>query len=254
MKRIDLSVDLGEATTDEERAIEDEIWPLITSVNVACGGHVGDADSMRRSVARAVEYGVQLGAHPSYPDREHFGRRSMAIEPARLRESLAEQLETLRRIARTEGAVLRHVKAHGALYNDAHRNAALATVIADAVVDVDCDLELVASSTSQLAVVCSNRGLTFVAEAFADRRYTASGELVPRGSEGALLLDVDVAAGQALGLAARGEVTTLAGTPLHIAFRTLCLHGDMPNAPARVRRVRDLLTRSVSVSSDGRRD
>lgn len=254
MKRIDLSVDLGEAMTDEGRAVEDEIWPLITSVNVACGGHVGDRDSMLRSAAKAAEYGIQLGGHPSYPDPEHFGRRSMAIEPARLRESLAEQLETLRRIARAQGAELRHVKAHGALYNDAHRDAALATLIADAVVDVDRDLEIVASSTSQLAVVCSHRALTFIAEAFADRRYTPRGELAPRDSEGALLLDVDLAAAQALGLAQAGEVTTSAGTSLRVEFRTLCLHGDMANAPARVRRVRDLLARSVSLSSDGRRD
>src|ERR1700759_3463050 len=137
---IDLSCDLGEPSTDAERETESRIWPLIGSANVACGGHAGDEASMADAARRARELGTKLGPHPSYPDREHFGRRTMAISTAGLRESLASQIASLRDIAMREGVVLRRVKPHGALYNEAHHDHVLASAIIDAMRDVDVTL------------------------------------------------------------------------------------------------------------------
>ncbi len=144
---IDLSADLGEGSPGEE-----EIWPLITSANVACGGHIGDADSMAYAARRARDLSVRLGAHPSYPDRENFGRKPLDMMPLDLRASLTAQIGTLRDIAARHGAPLTHVKPHGALYNQAHHDDALAGVIVDAMRAVDPALALVCSATSQMAV------------------------------------------------------------------------------------------------------
>ncbi|HEX8254552.1 MAG TPA: LamB/YcsF family protein, partial [Thermoanaerobaculia bacterium] len=160
-----LSADLGEGSPGE-----DELWPLIDMANVACGGHVGDAHSMREAARLARQHNVRLGSHPSYPDREHFGRRSLAIAPSALRASLVEQLSALRAFAAIE-----HVKPHGALYNDAHKNRALADVIVDAMRDVDLALAIVAPADSQMATAAREAGLRVIAEAFADRRYEPAG-------------------------------------------------------------------------------
>lgn len=224
---IDLSADLGEGSPGE-----DELWPLITSANVACGGHAGDATSMRNAALRAREHGVRVGAHPSYPDREHFGRRSLDIAPDALRASLVEQLETLRAFAKVE-----HVKPHGALYNDAHRNRALATVIVEAMHDVDPDLALVAPDRSEMAAAARAAGMRVVREAFADRRYEADGSLTPRNVAGSTLT-VDEAVAQAELLARQHAVVARDGSRIAIAFDTVCIHADMEHAVERLRAIR----------------
>ncbi len=227
---IDLSADLGEGSPGE-----DEIWPLIHSANVACGGHVGDEASMRDAVARSAAHGVKLGAHPSYPDREHFGRRSLEIAPQVLRESLIEQISALRALGD-----LRHVKPHGALYNDAHKNRALAEVIVDAMRAVDPEIALVAPDHSEMAAAARDAGTPVIREAFADRRYEPDGALVSRKQPGATLT-IGEAAEQAALLANEGLVIARDGTRFALAFDTLCIHADMEGAVERLRAIRQRL-------------
>jgi len=219
---IDLSADLGEGAPGE-----DEIWPLIDSANVACGGHTGDNASMRDAVERAREHGVRLGAHPSYPDRENFGRVSMSISHDDLRASLVAQLDALRAFA-----PLHHVKPHGALYNDAHRDRALAEAIIDAI----GDLAIVCSDSSQMAAAARARGLRVIREAFADRRYEPDGSLMSRKLAGSLLT-VDEAAQQARLLAGEGAVVARDGSRIAIPFDTICIHADMEHAVKRLRAI-----------------
>jgi UPF0271 protein len=227
---IDLSADLGEGADGE-----DHIWPLIDSANVACGGHIGDEQSMREAVARAREHGVRLGAHPSYPDRENFGRVSLSIAHDALRASLITQLDALRAFA-----PLHHVKPHGALYNDAHRDRALAEVIVDAIgglADAINDLAVVCSDSSQMATVARERGVRVIREAFADRRYEPDGSLMSRKLAGSLLT-VNEAAQQAAMLAAEGAAITRDGSRISIPFDTICIHADMQHAVERLRAIR----------------
>jgi UPF0271 protein len=228
---IDLSADLGEGSPRES-----EIWPLIHSANVACGGHVGDEASMHEAAQLAKRYNVRLGAHPSYPDRENFGRRSMSIAPAALRESLIAQLTSLRDIAGT----LHHVKPHGALYNEAHHDRALAEIIVDALRAVDDDLALVCAATSQMAAAAHAAHIPVIREAFADRRYAPDGSLTPR-SDPTALLNVAESAEQAELLAEDGVVITSEGTTLLVPFDTLCIHADMDHAVERLQAIRTRL-------------
>ena len=224
---IDLSADLGEGSPGE-----DEIWPLINSANVACGGHVGDEASMRDAVRLAREHHVKLGAHPSYPDREHFGRRSLAIAPDALRESLIAQISALR----TFGEV-RHVKPHGALYNDAHKDRALADVIVDAIRAIDPAIALVAPDHSQMAAAARAAATPVIREAFADRRYEPDGALVSRKEPGSTLT-IEEAAAQAALLAREGVVIARDGSRVPLRFDTICIHADMESAVERLRAIR----------------
>lgn len=232
---IDLSADLGEGAPGE-----DEVWPLITSANVACGGHVGDEASMTDAVQRARQLDIRLGAHPSFPDREHFGRRNMEIPPAALQASLVAQISALREIAAAHEVPLRHVKPHGALYNTAHRDRLLASVIVEAMRAIDPTLALVCPDASQLAAAARVAGLAVIREAFADRRYEPDGALVARGTPGALLT-VDEAAAQAALLAREGRVEARDGSRIVIAFDTICVHADMAGAAARLQAIRAIL-------------
>jgi UPF0271 protein len=231
---IDLSADLGESAPDE-----DAIWPLITSANVACGGHIGDAASMQHAAARALALGVKLGAHPSYPDRANFGRVSMSIAPAALRASLISQIESLRAFG-----PLHHVKPHGALYNDAHRDRALAEVVISSLQG----LAVVCPDHSQMAAAARAATVPVIREAFADRRYEPDGSLTPRKIP-ASLLTVEEAAAQAALLVTDGVVIARDGTRIPIAFDTLCIHADMADALPRLRavhaRIRNLSPNSV---------
>jgi len=220
---IDISADLGEGAPGE-----DEIWPLITSANVACGGHVGDDASMAYAAQRARALGVRLGAHPSYPDRENFGRVSMKMPPEELRASLIAQLDALRK-----HATLHHVKPHGMLYNDAHRDRALAEIIIDAI----DEMAIVCPDTSQMAAAARARGNRVIREAFADRRYEPDGSLMSRKLAGSLLT-VDEAAAQAEMLAKEHAVIARDGSRITVDYDTICIHADMENAVERLRAIR----------------
>jgi UPF0271 protein len=229
---IDLSADLGEGSPGEE-----EIWPLISSANVACGGHVGDEASMLHAARRARELGVRLGAHPSYPDRENFGRKPLSMPPLDLQASLIAQIAALRDIAARNGVTLTHVKPHGALYNQAHHDAALAGTIVAAMRSVDETIAIVCGATSQMAIASRVAGSPVIREAFADRRYEPDGSLVARGMPGALLT-VDEAAEQAAMLARERAAVARDGTRVPVGFDTICVHADMDGAVERLRAIR----------------
>jgi UPF0271 protein len=220
---IGLSADMAEGAPGEA-----EIWPLINSANVACGGHYGDEQSMRDAVAHAREHGVRIGAHPSYPDRPNFGRLSMSIPNDELRASLAAQIDALRKLTEVE-----FVKPHGALYNDAHQDRALAEVVVDSI----GMLPIVCSASSQMAHVARERGNGVIREAFADRRYEPDGSLTSRKLPGSLLT-VEEAAEQAALLASEGRVIARDGSRIAIPFDTLCIHADMEQAVERLRAIR----------------
>lgn len=237
---IELSCDLGEASTPEQQAVEDAIWPMIDAANVACGGHAGDESTMTGAVHLADRLRVTLGAHPSYPDRENFGRKSMKIEPDVLRASLVHQIDALRSIARTRGLRLERVKPHGALYNDAFRDRKLGDVIAAAVRHVDPLLAVVGTEGSQMIEAARAAGLPVIREAFADRAYRPDGSLVPR-SEPDALLSVDDAAAQA---------ERLARKEMGIPFDTICIHADMEHSAERLRAIRYRLAPLLRMTSE----
>lgn len=232
---IDLSADLGEGSPRE-----DEVWPLITSANVACGGHVGDEHSMREAARLARKYNVRLGAHPSYPDRDHFGRRSLDIAPDALRASLRAQLDALK-----THADVHHVKPHGALYNDAHKNRALAETIVSV---LDEHTALVAPDHSQMAAAARAAGIRVIREAFADRRYEPDGSLTPRSIAGSTLT-IEEAAAQAKMLVRENAVIARDGSRLALNFDTICVHADAEGAVERLRSIRATLDLPLAINS-----
>ncbi len=234
---IDLNADLGEGGGHDE-----ELIPLVTSVNIACGAHAGDLDTMHRTVALALRHGSAIGAHPGFADREHFGRREISIEPDQAKALIVGQVAALDAVASALGARVGHVKLHGALYNMASRDRVLAAAVVDALVEGMPRLgparTLVALAGSELHALARSRGLRVLGEAFVDRSYRADGTLTPRSDPGALIGDEDAAVWQALRLAAEGRVRAADGTEVAVDAETICLHGDGPHAVAFARRIR----------------
>jgi UPF0271 protein len=236
MTTIDLNADLGEGD-----AYDAELLQVVSSCNIACGGHAGDAASIEATIREALENGVSVGAHPSYPDREGFGRRSGFMSGEPLREALRSQLDDFGRVADELGATTTHVKPHGALYTDAVVNADLADVIASAVAEMPGKPLLVGQAGTELESAARKHGLAFVAEAFVDRAYQSNGQLVPRSEPGAVHGDITSIQSQAVHLARRGEVTAQDGSTVSVRADTLCIHGDTPGAAAAARAVREAL-------------
>ena len=238
--RVDLNADVGEGCGQDSA-----LMPLISSANIACGGHVGDVDSMREAVLLARGHGVAIGAHPSFPDREHFGRREMRLSVQDVRECIVAQVESLANVAAAAGTQLRHVKPHGALYNMAARDEELAEAVATAVRSVDPTLMLFALAGSTLVKVAARVGLRSISEAFADRAYRADGSLLPRDQPGSVLHDDEDVAARAVAMARDGRVVAVDGSRLSIAADTLCVHGDTPGAAALAKRIRAALAAAV---------
>lgn len=228
MRTIDLNADVGELP--ELAPLEEELLGLVSSVNVACGGHAGDAASMERVVRAALARGVAVGAHPSYPDREGFGRRVIPMPPDALSVSVAEQVAALRDVAERCGARLSHVKPHGALYNAAAKDRALARAIATGVARVAPRVVLVGLAGSEMLAAFVEAGFAVAGEAFADRGYEPDGSLTPRGRPGALKTSAEEAAAQALSIARDRLVVASDGSRVPVDARTLCLHSDTPGA------------------------
>ncbi|HET7291114.1 MAG TPA: 5-oxoprolinase subunit PxpA [Vicinamibacteria bacterium] len=224
--RIDLNADVGEGKGDDEALL-----PLVTSASVACGFHAGDPEFMARTVAAAARAGVAVGAHPSFPDREGFGRRPMRRPPEAVFADVLYQIGALQAVCRARGVRLVHVKPHGALYNQAAADPELARAIACAVRAADPGLVLVGLASSRaMREAAEASGLRYAAEAFADRRYEPDGTLVPRGAPTALVAAPADAAAQAVGIATRREVVAADGSTIRLSADTLCLHGDTPGA------------------------
>lgn len=228
--RLDLNADVGESFGAWSLGDDDRLFRLVTSVNIACGVHAGDPTVIRRTVRAAGAHGLALGAHPSYPDRQGFGRRPMHVPLGELEDLVLFQVAALAGVARAEGFALTHVKPHGALYNAAARDAAIADAIARAVRAVDPHLALVGLAGSELLAAGLRAGLRTVAEAFADRGYQQDGTLVPRGLGGSVIHETEAAAERAIRLARKGLVDAVDGTPIRVDADTLCIHGDTPGA------------------------
>ncbi|MCY1217518.1 hypothetical protein D9M68_73350 [compost metagenome] len=233
---IDLNADLGEGCDNDEALLA-----LISSANIACGWHAGDAATMVRTVKWALERGVAIGAHPSYPDRENFGRTEMQRDPEHVYADVLYQIGALDAIVRAKGGELHHVKPHGALYNQAVRDPALARAIVRAVRDFDADLVFFGLAGSQMIDIAKEAGLRVKQEVFADRGYNPDGTLVKRGTPGALHEDEEVALNQTLTMVREKRVRAIDGTWVPIQAETVCLHGDGAHALAFARRIRERL-------------
>jgi UPF0271 protein len=229
-RKIDLNCDMGEIPEVIADGTQESLMRSITSANVACGGHAGDAETMRTTVKQAMRAGVAIGAHPGYPDRENFGRLEMKMAPAEVAESVFEQVAALGKIAESCGAPVVHVKPHGALYNQAVKDRELARAIADGVARWRRDVVLVGLAGSPMLDVFREAGFPVAAEAFADRRYEPDGTLRSRKFADALIRDPEEAAHQALGMVERGVVTASDGTEVKVSAQTICIHGDTPGA------------------------
>lgn len=238
---LDLNCDLGESYGAWRMGADAAVLAHVTSANIACGFHAGDPATMRATVAACIAHGVAVGAHPSLPDLQGFGRREMQITAAEAWELVVYQVGALAAFAHAAGSRLAHVKPHGALYNMAARDAGLADAIATAVRDVDATLVLVGLAGSELPRAGERAGLAVAHEAFADRRYRADGSLAPRACTGAVIDDVDAAVQQALAIALRGTLTCIDGTPLHVHADTVCVHGDRADAAVFALRLREAL-------------
>jgi 5-oxoprolinase (ATP-hydrolysing) subunit A len=221
MRFIDLNADLGEGGMEDEALLG-----LVTSANIACGGHAGDEETMRRSIRWASAAGVAIGAHPGYDDPEYFGRRAMALPLEKVTDLVQRQVVKLVTLAAEHGAAVHHVKPHGALYHQAGRDALLATAVVAGISRISPQFVLYAQPESELDRVARRAGLTVCREGFADRRYRDDGSLMPRGEPGAVIKEVDAAVAQAMELVAAGRV------------ETLCIQGDGVTAVAILKALR----------------
>jgi UPF0271 protein len=237
---IDLNSDMGESYGAYTIGADDEVLRWVTSANVACGWHGGDPSVMRRTIQRAKELGVGVGAHPSYPDLLGFGRRVMQITRQEARDYILYQIGALRAFAEALGVKLQHVKPHGAIYNVAVTDRELSLGIADGVADAGGDLILVGLPGSELLKAGQELGLRVAREAFGDRAYNEDGTLVSRKVAGSLLTDPDAVAERVVGFA-QGKVKAISGKEIRIEADTICLHGDTPGAGNIARRVRERL-------------
>jgi UPF0271 protein len=231
MKRIDLNCDMGEIPAAIADGTQESLMPFLTSVNVACGGHAGDAQMMKATIEQALRAGVAVGAHPGYPDRANFGRVEMRLSPAAIADSVFEQVRTLTEIATGCGATVMHVKPHGALYNQAAKDRALAQAIAGGVARWSRSAVLVGLAGSLMLDVFRVAGFRIAAEAFADRRYEPDGSLRARKFDDALIHDPAEAAQQALQIVQKGTVIAGNATEIAVDAQTICIHGDTPGAP-----------------------
>jgi UPF0271 protein len=243
--KIDLNADLGEGGSSDRALLQ-----LVSSANIACGFHAGDAEMMLQSVRWAKAYGVAIGAHPSFPDRENFGRSAMQLPPETLYAQIIYQVGALKSLAESEGQSLVHVKPHGMLYNQAAADAGLADTIARAVKAVDAGLIVVGLANSESIRAAAHHGLKTREEVFADRGYLSSGALVPRGQPGALIEEEAQAIDQTLMMVQQGRVKSVSGEWVAVKAQTVCVHGDGAHALQFAQRLRaSFANNNIAVTS-----
>jgi UPF0271 protein len=243
-KVIDLNSDVGESFGNYTIGLDEEVVPLISSANIACGFHAGDPSVMRRTVRLALENGVGPGAHPGYPDLMGFGRRNMDVTPDEIRDYVAYQVGALTAFVKAEGGKLQHVKPHGALYTMAVINPAIWQTVAEAIASIDRDLILFVlggSNRDALKAMGKTAGIRIACEFFADRAYNPDGSLVSRRELGAVIKDHEVAAARVLKMVTEGRVVCANGEEIALSGDTVCVHGDNPSALALVARIREML-------------
>jgi len=249
---VDLNCDMGESFGAWSTGADAEVLEHVTSANIACGFHAGDPAVMHRTVAAAVGRGVAVGAHPSLPDLQGFGRRVMGITPNEAYDLVLYQIGALAGFCRALGGRLSHVKAHGALYNMAAKDAVLADAIASATRDFDPSLVLFGLAGGELVRAGRRIGLRVANEVFADRTYQPDGSLTPRNKPHAMIHDLPVALGQVERMMRDGTVLALDGSEVTVEAETICVHGDEPGAAIFARELRALLDRiGVSVRPAG---
>lgn len=249
MLRVDLNCDMGESFGAWQMGSDAELMDYVTSVNIACGFHAGDATTIKKTVELAVNKGVAIGAHPSFPDLQGFGRRNMDLSTDEIFDIVLYQTAALKGIAESLGSRLNHVKPHGALYNQAAKNSAIAAAIARAVRALDPTLVLVGLSGSMSIEESELLGLQTASEAFADRTYQGDGSLTPRSRPSAMIENADAAASQVLSMVRDGSVTALSGERIDIKADTICIHGDSVGAVAFAQRVRsELASNGIDVA------
>ena len=230
MKRIDLNCDVGELPEAIADGTQESLMKWITSANIACGGHAGDAQTMEVTIRQAQKHSLAVGSHPGYPDKKNFGRLEMKMSSREVSDFVFEQVRSLDEIAKRLGAKISHVKPHGALYNQAVHNQKLAAAIAEGVARWNRGLALVGLAGSPMLDVFRAAGFSVAAEAFADRRYEANGTLRSRKFDDALIHDPQEAGKQAVSIATQNSLVAHDGSGIKLRAETLCIHGDTPGA------------------------
>ncbi|MGI5959523.1 MAG: LamB/YcsF family protein [Massiliimalia sp.] len=241
MLKIDLNCDLGESFGNYTIGMDEEVIPFISSANIACGWHASDPVIMGKTVKKAKEFGVAVGAHPGFLDLMGFGRRNMTITPQEAREYVTYQVGALYAFCRREGIPLQHVKPHGALYNMAAKDRELALAICQGLRDFDPNVILLALSGSQMVTAAKEVGIPVAQEVFADRAYEDDGSLVARSKPGAVIHDPDVAIARVIRMVTEGKVTSIHGNDIDLKPDSVCVHGDNREALAFVQKIRQTL-------------
>ena len=244
LKAIDLNSDVGESFGNYKLGLDEDVIPLISSANIACGYHAGDPAVMRQTVALARTHGVGLGAHPGLPDLVGFGRRNMDVTLEEIRDFVTYQIGALQAVAALQGARLQHVKPHGALYNMAVKTPEIWGAVAEVMAKLDERLilfVLAGPDRQELQAIGRRRGIRIAFEFFADRAYNSDGTLVSRKLPGAVIHDNDVVAAKVVKLVKEGKVKTVDGSEIELQAETICVHGDNPKAVALVRQIRETL-------------
>ena len=237
-----MNCDLGESFGAYKLGLDDQVLPYISSANVACGFHASDPVVMDKTVALAKDAGVAVGAHPGYPDLQGFGRRNMTIPPREVKAMVMYQIGALQAFCTAHGLKLQHVKPHGALYNMAGKDEALAMAVCETIQAVDDSLILLGLSGSKMLEAADKIGLRSAREVFADRAYEEDGSLVARTKPGAMITDEDEAVARVIRMIREGKVTAVTGKDIPIRADSVCVHGDSPKALAFVQKIRAALT------------
>ncbi|MCW8998698.1 MAG: 5-oxoprolinase subunit PxpA [Kangiellaceae bacterium] len=249
---IDINCDLGEGKTLADCDQDAHLMPFISSCNIACGGHAGNYQTMRKTIDSAIQNDLNIGAHPGYPDPENFGRVSLDLPVTELIASIDQQIASLDKVANEMGIPLNHIKLHGALYNDVEKDSQLACAFADYFKRQHKEKYIFALAHGQLLREAQSNGLQTIAEGFMDRRYTSQRQLTPRNIPGAVIESSKETVSQALALAQGRKLNSIEGMPILIAAETICLHGDNPKA-ARIAKllVDTLRDNGVNISKSG---
>lgn len=242
---VDINCDLGEGGRSD-----DLLMPLISSANIACGYHAGDEETMRRSIKTAMKNGISIGAHPGYRDRENFGRLNQSLSTDEITDLVTEQIQILKKLVNEQGGILKHVKPHGALYNQAATDMEMSRAIAKAIYKLDGKLLLLGLANSCLLEAAEEIGLKTGSEVFADRAYTDQGTLVPRNQSGAIIHDPQKCKDRVLQMITEGLVESISGKQIAIQADSVCIHGDHPDALELARELQaHLLANGVIIQS-----
>lgn len=245
MYKIDLNSDLGEGASFDEQII-----PLISSANIACGFHAGSSEIMNKTIALCRDNKIAVGAHPGYPDRENFGRTNMNVTPKQVYDFTLYQLGALSAMAKAQGVLIQHIKPHGAMYNMAAKNIDLSNAIADAVKDFDNSIILLALSGSEMIKAAKNKGIRYASEVFADRAYEADGTLRARTLEGSMITDENEAINRVIRMIKEGRVRAYTGEDIDIEAHSVCVHGDGEKALDFVKALNKAFEENDIITSD----